>query len=187
VSRRDLRAPDPVSFQPTGLEHPPRAQLVLGVLEYAAEGAHVRGLRRLAQRLQPSDIRLDLLFRQRRERELRASDDLPVVELRVAVAKTELGGREPARALLIGHQRAVENRRPVAAVGARIHPNAAPDRSGDGTRELEAAEARSADPMQADGVRGSAAGEQPLALDLRLRELAAELEHEPVEALVRDQ
>src|SRR5262245_33459668 len=44
VPRRDLGAPDPVALQSTGLEHPPRGQLVLGVLENAAEGPPVRRL-----------------------------------------------------------------------------------------------------------------------------------------------
>src|SRR5436190_10947988 len=48
VLRRDLCAPDPVALQPARLEHPPGGQLVLRILEDAAEGAPVRRLRRLA-------------------------------------------------------------------------------------------------------------------------------------------
>src|SRR5919108_701910 len=77
VPRRVLRPADPVPLQATGLEHPPRRQLVLGVLEYAAEGAFVRRLRRLPQRLELGDRRLDLVGRARREPELGAGAPPP--------------------------------------------------------------------------------------------------------------
>ena len=83
-------------FKPAGLEHPPRAELVLRVLEHAPERALVGRLRGLAQRLQPGDVRLDLLLGQWREAELGARDHLAVVQLRVPVAEAELLRSEPA-------------------------------------------------------------------------------------------
>src|SRR5262249_17363597 len=41
---RDLGAADPEPLQPAGVEHAPGGELVLGVLEDAAEGSPVRGL-----------------------------------------------------------------------------------------------------------------------------------------------
>src|SRR5215210_7890264 len=185
VTRRDLRAADSVPLQAAGLEHPPRCQLVLGVAEDAAEGALVRRLRGLPQRLQPRDVRLDLLLRQRTERELGAGDHLAVAQLRVAVAEAELGGREPARALLVDDERAIEDRGPVTAVRAGVHPDAAADRAGDGAGELESPERGRSHAMQADRVGGAAAGDQALLLDADVRKLASQLQDETVEALVR--
>ena len=77
-----------------------------------------------------------------------------------------------------------EDLRPVAAVGARVHPDAAAGRAGDRARELEAAEAGRARVVEADGVRRAAAGDQQLALDAHRGEVAGQPEHERVDALV---
>ncbi len=63
VLRRDLGAADPVPLEAARLEHPPRAQLVLRVLEHAAERALVRRLRLLAARVELAHLRLDLVAR----------------------------------------------------------------------------------------------------------------------------
>src|SRR5581483_3137021 len=63
--------------------------------------------------------------------------------------------------------------------------DAAADRAGDGARELEAAEAGRAGAVEADGVRGAAAGPNRLAVHLDGGELAGELQDEGVDAAVR--
>ena len=93
------RAADRVALQPARLEHPARAELVLRVLEDAAERALVRRLRRLAPRDQLGDRRLDLVGRPRLEPVLDLGDDLAVPELGVAVGEAELGRRQPAGAV----------------------------------------------------------------------------------------
>ena len=70
VLRRDLRAADPVPLQPAGLEHPPGAQLVIGVLEDASERPPVRRLRRLPLRVQLPHLGPDLLRRTRAQPQL---------------------------------------------------------------------------------------------------------------------
>ena len=76
---------------------------------------------------------------------------------------------------------------PLAAVGARVHPDPAAGRARDRRGELEAAEARGARAMEADGVRRAAARDEDVALDVRRREIARELEHERVDAVVVDE
>src|SRR6266540_2939626 len=78
VPGRDPGAADPLTLEPAGLEHSARRQLVLRVLEDAAERALVRRLYGLPQRLEPRDVRLDLLLRTRCQLELRKRDDLAV-------------------------------------------------------------------------------------------------------------
>src|SRR5215831_7588117 len=95
VPRRDLGAPDAMAFQAAGLEHPSRAQLVLRVLEDAAESPLVRRLRRLPQRLQLADPPLDLGWVARLQTELDPRDDLAPSEPRVPVGETELVRRPP--------------------------------------------------------------------------------------------
>src|SRR3954463_7238035 len=60
VPGRDLGPADAVAAEAARLEHPPRAQLVIWVLEHAPERALVRRLRRLAPRLEIGHDRLDL-------------------------------------------------------------------------------------------------------------------------------
>src|ERR1700675_3496728 len=129
-----------MALEAARLEQPTPRQLVLGVLEDAPEGALVRRLCRFAQRLKPRHVRLDLLLRQRRQQELRPRDHLAVAQLRVPVAQPELVRREPPGPVGVYDQRALEDRGPVAPVGPGVHPDAAADRAGDRTRELEAAE-----------------------------------------------
>ena len=57
--------PIAMALETARLEHPPRAQLVLRVLEDAPEGAPVRRLRRLAPCVQLAHLGLDLLGRPR--------------------------------------------------------------------------------------------------------------------------
>src|SRR4051794_41028874 len=103
------------------------------------------------------------------------------------VVEAELVRGEPARALCVHDLRAFEDRGPVAPVGSGVHPHAAADRAWNRAGELEAAEPRGPPPVEADRVRSPTACEQSLALDRRLGELAAQLEHEPLEALVGDE
>src|SRR5439155_5736252 len=140
VPQRDLRAPDLVAPEAARLEYPARAELVLGVLEDAAEGALVRRLGCLAQRLQLGHLRLDLLLRPRLQPELGARDDLPVAERRAPVGETKLLRSEPVRAVPVDHKRPLEDCGPVAPVGACVHPDSAADGAGDRAGELEAAE-----------------------------------------------
>src|SRR5258708_7357638 len=187
VLRRDLRTTDPETAQAAGVEHPPRAQLVVRVLEDAAEGPLVRRLRRLALGIQLAHPSLDLLRRPSLESQLRPHDDLPVAEVRMPVQETELGRAQPPGAFCGGHERTLEDLGEVAAVRARVHPDAAADRAGDGAGELERPEARVARAMEADCVRGAAAGTQDVAVDLHLRELAFEVKHERVHTFVGDE
>src|SRR6185312_5682797 len=92
---RDLGAADAEAAEAAGLEHPPRSQLVLRVLEHAAKGALVRRLRVLPLLLHPGDDPLDLGDRPRRPVELRRRDHLTRFESRAPVAEPELGGRAP--------------------------------------------------------------------------------------------
>src|SRR4051812_4226182 len=59
VLRRDLRAADAVALQAARLQHATCRELVVGVLEHAAERAPVRGLSLLAPRVQRAHLRLD--------------------------------------------------------------------------------------------------------------------------------
>src|SRR5258708_4682083 len=102
---------------------------------------------------------------------VRPHDDLPVAEVRMPVQETELGRAQPPGAFCGGHERTLEDLGEVAAVRARVHPDAAADRAGDGAGELERPEARVARAMEADCVRGAAAGTQDVAVDLHLRAL----------------
>src|SRR5207302_10838536 len=77
VARRDLRTPDAVALEAARLEQPAGRQLVLGILEDAAEGALVRGLGGLALGLQLGDRALDLVRMLRRQPELDPSYHLP--------------------------------------------------------------------------------------------------------------
>src|SRR5918911_2726745 len=163
VAWRDLGASDAVALQAAGLQHPACGELVVRVLEDAPEGALARRLGRLALRLHPGDRRANLVRGPRHEPELRARNDLAVAELRVPVAEPELLGPLPRGAVAVDHERAGEDLRPVAAVGARVHPDAAADGARDGARELEPAEPRRARPVQADGVRGAATRDEYVA------------------------
>src|SRR6185369_8903441 len=71
-----------------------------------------------------------------------------------------------------------------SAVGARVHLHAATDGSGNRAHELEASQLGGPGTMQADGERRSCAGGEEAILDLRGRELPAELEDEARIALV---
>ena len=95
VPRGDLRSADPVAPEPAGFEHPPGRELVLRVLEDAAEGALVRRLRGLALSLDLGDRRLDLVRGTGLEPELGARDDLARAQSGAPVLEPELGGRAP--------------------------------------------------------------------------------------------
>src|SRR5439155_6005347 len=79
---RDLCASAAVAFQSARLQHPACGQLVLGVLEDAAERAPVRGLRRLSPGVQLGHLRLDLCRLARIDAQLRFDDDLAVSQIR---------------------------------------------------------------------------------------------------------
>jgi hypothetical protein len=102
----------------------------------------------------------------------------------MAVFEPELLRGEPAAPLGRDDERAHEDRAPVRAVRARVHPDAATRGSGDRARELEAAEPRVAGPVQAHGVRRPSSRAQQLAVDLDTGEVARESHHERVDALV---
>src|SRR4051794_10199972 len=187
VLRRDLRAADAVTLQAAGLEHPPRAQLVVRILEDAAERALVRRLRCLAPRVEIRDLRLDLLRRARIEPQLRLDDDLPVPEARVTVGQPELRRGEPAGAVRRCDEGADEDLRELAAVCPCVHPDAAAGRAGNRAGELEAAEPRAARLVQTDGVGRAATGSKQVALGVDLCERSAELQDERVRSLVGDQ
>src|SRR6266852_3683336 len=176
-----------MALEPTRLEHPPRTQLVLRVLEDAAERAPVRRLRGLALRVQRAYNGLDLLRWSRMQAQLRLDDDLAVAQIRVAVREAELPRREPAGALGGRDERAPEHLREVAAVGAGVHPDAAANRAGDRAGELEAAEAGGARPVERNRVRGAAACAQEAVPRLGRRERTAELEDERVDARIGDE
>ncbi len=72
----------------------------------------------------------------------------------------------------------------VPPVGSCVHLHAAADGARDGAHELEAAQVGSAGAVEADGERRTAAGGEQAILRMRGRELAAELEHEALVALV---
>src|SRR5439155_19488563 len=74
--RGDHGAADPEALEPTALEHPAGAELVLRVLEHTSERALVRRLRRLAARVELGDRRADLVRRTRRELKLDAREHL---------------------------------------------------------------------------------------------------------------
>src|SRR5206468_10835908 len=101
------------------------------------------------------DVRLDLVLGPRRQAELRAGGHLAMTQLGVAVREPELRGIEPARALAVNDEHALENRGPVAAVSARVHPDATADGTRDGAGELEPAQPGRARAVQADRVRGA--------------------------------
>ena len=126
VPRRDLGAADPVALQAAGLEHPAGRELVVRVLEDAAESALVRRLGGLPLRLQVGDDRLDLAPAAEASDGTRpCATTCPCSEVGVPVAQPELGRRPPICVLAVDDERAVENRRPVAAVCAGVHPDAA--------------------------------------------------------------
>ena len=79
----------------------------------------------------------------------------------MAVGEAELGRGQPARS----RRRSTTSARtrivaPVAAVGARVHPDAAAGRAGDRAGELEPAEPGVARAVEADRVRRAAAGDE---------------------------
>jgi len=140
VARRDLGAADPVPLQPAGLEQPPGAQLVVRVLEDAAEGPLVRGLGGFPLRLQLGDLGLDLFGVAGLEAELDSGDDLVAAEFRVAIREAELGRGQPTSSVLVHHQGSDQNLGPIAAIGACVHSDSASGRAGNRTGELETAE-----------------------------------------------
>ena len=185
VARRDLRAADPVPAQPTRLEHPAGGQLVLRVLEHAAERALVRRLGVFPLLLHPRDDLLDLVERPRRQMELDRRHDLAWTEVRAAVVHPQLGRSQPAGALRIDHECACHHPGNFPTIGSRVHPYPAPGRPGNRTREFEAAELCFPCSVKAHGEGRTAAREQPPGISpLDLRQVACELEHEPFEAVV---
>src|SRR5581483_6122681 len=107
------------------LEHPPRAELVIRVLEDAPERALVRRLRRLPLREQIGHRPFDLLRWSRNQPELDTCDDLTRPQARAAIGQLELVVPEPARRPGVDDEGPLEHGFPVAAVGARVHPYAA--------------------------------------------------------------
>src|SRR6185437_5238611 len=93
---RDLRAADPVTLETARLEHAAGGELVLRVLEDAAERPPIRRLRGLAPGIELADLVLDLCRVARAEAELGCDDDLAVPEARMPVREPELGGRQVA-------------------------------------------------------------------------------------------
>src|SRR5438132_4366282 len=187
VTRGDLRAADPMALQAAGLEHASGRELVVRILEDAAERALVRRLRRLALPLQVGDDRLDLVGRARHQPEFGRGDYLPRLKSGSSVGEPELSRRPPAGSVGAHDEGALEDRRPVAAVRARVHPHAATGRAGNGTGELEPAQARGSSAMQGDGIRRTAPGDEQLSPHLSAYERARELEREPPEAGVGDE
>src|SRR5262249_3850785 len=71
--------------------------------------------------------------------------------------------------------------RPIAPVSAGVHPHATARGAGNRARELEPTQARVANTVQADRVRGAPARDQQLALDLDNGELASQPHDEGVD------
>src|SRR5262245_30891111 len=166
VARRDERAADRVPLQPAELEHLSGADLSGWVLEHRAEGPLVRRLGCLSPGDQLRHVCLDLVDGPRGQAVLDARDDLVGTESGVAVLEPELIRTEPP-APVGGHDECThENRAPVGAVRARVHPDAATRGARDGAGELEAAEPRVARAVQADRVRRAAPHAQEVAVDL---------------------
>src|SRR5664280_1793796 len=90
VLERDSRSADSFTLEPAGVDHAPGAELALGILEHAAEGADARRLARSPLLL----LGLDAAFYFPRgaplEPELGADDDLPGAERGASVAQAEL-------------------------------------------------------------------------------------------------
>src|SRR5919198_552694 len=187
VARGDLRTADPVTLQPAGLEQAAGGQLVVRILEDAAERSPVRRLGRLPLRLQVGDDRFDLVRGSRRKPELHLSDDLAGLQAGVPVTQPKLGRGPPRSAFGADDERSVDNRGPVAPVRAGVHPDAAPGRAGNRARELEAAQPGCARAMERDGIRRASPGHEQLSARFDLRQRAYELQHEPVEAVVGDE
>src|SRR3954451_24728248 len=80
VHRRDLRAADPVPLQAARFEHPAGSQVVVGVLEDAAERSPVRRLRGLPPCLELAHRRFDVVRLAGREAQLDARHDLAVAQ-----------------------------------------------------------------------------------------------------------
>src|ERR1051326_6495197 len=139
VLGRDLRAADAMALEPAGLEHPPRAQVVVRVLEDAPERAPVRRLCFLAPRVQLAHGRLDLLRGPRRQPQLRLEDDVAVSEVRVPVGQPQLRRGPPPGAVGGPHEPPLQHLREGSALPPAVHPDAAADRPWDRARELEAA------------------------------------------------
>src|SRR6476646_4861445 len=114
------------------------------VLEDTPVRALVRRLRGLPLGLELGDERLDLVWRARSQPELNFCDDLAGPKLRPPVLQPELLTPEPARAVGVDDESALEDPGPVPTVGARVHPHAPTGRAGNRAREFEPAEARGA-------------------------------------------
>ena len=133
-------------------------------------------------------IGLDLGLGPRREPELDPRDHLPVTERRVAVREAELCRREPAGALGGDDEAPAQDLAPVAAVGARVHPDAA-------ARSCPGSHTRTRSPRARRRARDG--GRRRSAPRLRRRrsspsvrglgELAFEPEHERLHARVGDE
>ena len=132
---------------------------MLGVLEDAPEGALVRRLRGLAPRLQLGDRGLDLVRRPRREaRTPRARRPRRGASSECRYSRPSSAGVRQLAPSAVDDERALEDLPPVAPVRARVHPDAAADRPRDRAGELEAAEPGGARAVEADRIRGAAAG-----------------------------
>ena len=121
----------------------PARELVLRVLEDAAERPPVRRLRRLAPRVQLAHLRLDLgrVARAQAQLGLRRRPGRAAGSSAGTRARAPPGVSQPVPSAVATSARS-STLREVAAVGAAVHPDAAADRARDRARELEAAEAR---------------------------------------------
>src|SRR5439155_2841211 len=187
VQRRDHRATDAEALEAAGLEHAAGAELVLGVLEHAPERAPVRRLCRLAARVELGDRGSDLVGRTGAEPKPDAGDDRGGVETGATVGQAELAAVEPARAARVDYERALDDLPPVASVGTGVHLHSPADRPRNRARELEPAEPGVTGPVESDRVRRRAACDENTVTSVDRGELPVELDHEPVDALVRDQ
>src|SRR5262249_13215594 len=122
---RDHRTADGVPLETAELEHLPGADLAFRVLEDRPERPLVGRLGRLALLGELADAPANVVRAALAQPVLDPRDDLAAPEVRVTIREAELGRRQPARAVGARHERADEDRAPVAAVGAGVHPDAA--------------------------------------------------------------
>src|SRR5439155_9678329 len=116
VLGRDLCPADPMTLEAAGLEHATRRELVLGILEDAAECPPVRRLRRLAPGVQVANLLLDLGGVPPVQAKLGRDDDLPVSEIRMPIREPQLSRGEVTGAVRGRDEGALEYLGELAAV-----------------------------------------------------------------------
>src|SRR5205814_31894 len=139
------------------LEHQAGGQLMVRILEDAAERSPVCRLCSLAPRLELAHGRLDVIGPTRRQTQLDTRDHLAVAQRRASVREPELARREPRCARRGGDERPLEHLREVAAVSAGVHPDSAAGRARYRAGELETAQPRLPRTVENDGTRRSPA------------------------------